>query len=148
MYVQTFSVVVSQVKPGSQGPHNVLQFFLEVSKGCLTSVHKPVCRFCLHMVISQFPFASASCVSARKLGEVNRNQLSKSMPCGAISRCLRSVHFLKNIVQSFEVYSRTGADLGLQGRELSGTSPSAPLPGLSGGYPRLGACPAGASPAP
>ena len=33
MYVQTFSVVVSQVKPGSQGPHNVLQFFLEVPKG-------------------------------------------------------------------------------------------------------------------
>ena len=33
-------------------------------------------------------------------------------------------------------------------RELSGTSPSAPLPGLSGAYPRLAACPAGVSPAP
>ena len=137
MYVQTFSVVVSQVKPGSQGPHNVFQFFLEVPKGCLTSVHKPVCWFCLHMVTSQFPLAPASCVSARKLGEVNRNQMSKSMPCGAISRCLQSVHFLKNIVQSFEAYSLTGADLDLQGRELTGTSPSGPLPGLSGTYPRL-----------
>ena len=106
-------------------------------QGCLTSVHKPVCWFCLHMVTSQFPLAPASCVSARKLGEVNRNQMSKSMPCGAISRCLQSVHFLKNIVQSFEAYSLTGADLDLQGRELTGTSPSGPLPGLSGTYPRL-----------
>ena len=101
MYVQTFSVVVSQVKPGSQGPHSVLQFFLEVPKGSLTSVHKPVCWFCLHMVTSQFPFAPASCVSAWKLGEVNRNQMSKSMPRGAISRCLQSVHFLKKLCPVF-----------------------------------------------
>lgn len=137
MYVQTFSVVVSQVKPGSQGPHNVLQFFLEVPKRCLTSVPKPVCWFCLHMVTSKFLFAPASCVSAQKLGEVNRNQMSKSMPCSAISRCLQSVHFLKNTVQFFEAYSLTGADLDPQGRELTGTSPTSPLPGLSGTYPRL-----------
>lgn len=84
------------------------------------------------MVTSQSLLAPAPCVSAQKLGEVNRNQMLKSMPCGAISRCLQSVH-LKNTVQCFEAYSLTGADLDpQQGRELTGTSPSAPLPGWSG----------------
>lgn len=136
MYVQTFSVVVSQVKPGSQGLTMSSSSFWKSPKGSLISVYKPVCWFCLHMVTSQSLLAPAPCVSAQKLGGLTETVL-KSMPCGAISRCLKVSIFKKKhcpvLLRLFTDRCRPGPTE--QG--LTGTSPSAPLPGPVRTYPRL-----------